>query len=109
MKIKISKLKKRSKVIYILKRSKKIPQKIILFFENEIWPLFQAMAKEGRGAYQGVEANGIKIIQWQDNKVVRVASTKYGVRPLDKVRRFNRKNRDKISVRKYFFKIFSFP
>ena len=67
------------------------------------------MAKLGRGAFQAVEANGIKIIQWQDNKIVRVASTKFGVRPLDKVKRFNRKSKKEIQVRKYFFFIFSFP
>jgi len=67
------------------------------------------MKKSGRGAIQAVEDQGIKIIQWQDNKIVRVASTKYGVRPLDKVKRFNRKEKKEIEVKKIFFLLIFFP
>lgn len=58
------------------------------------------MNKQDRGSYSTTleKRSGIQYIRWKDNSVVTVASTSYGVQPIQNVDRFSRSEKRKVPI-----------
>jgi hypothetical protein len=55
---------------------------------------------EGRGASSVVTNNNVTILRWFDNKIVHTISTYAGVEPQDEVKRWSKKDRMQVPVRR---------